>query len=68
MNEHIDGIICNEDDVVVCALIADKLNIPMFYRRNKTKGWGKRKSIEGDLSELKKCKKLYNIEPNNPKR
>ncbi len=59
MLKHIDGIICDEDCTAVCSIIAGKLKIPMFYYRDKTKKWGKKNKIEGDIKVMQKCKNLY---------
>ena len=57
--EFVDGIICSENSIVVCAMMADKLNIPMFYERDKQKKYGQKNKIEGDLEVMKKCKNLF---------
>ena len=66
LEEHINGIIAdirdNDYSLVVATLIADKLQIPLWYLREQ-KQHGKGKEIEGNLKELyrllKEGKKIY---------
>lgn len=66
MKFPIDGLICDaREDVSVLAagaVIAVKLQIPLFWLRV-PKGHGTNKSIEGDLEVLKKCKRLFVLNP-----